>query len=312
MLDQTAPSQRRAFSLVENGAFMLGAVLVSLLWALPYMFARQMLRSFDFVESRIPVWEYLGVACWVSLAGAFAGLTFKAVANLRGRAPSICFAFAIPLFGTVAYSLVIDLFLMRHPVDGLIETFLTRLFAVNICAGLLVIPLSVPHVKALQWLDQSCARWASKASPRATRHMGFGLVSVAFLLFTEGVKFFEARREFEVQRAARVYKIQIPDRSVLLSHEVTMYEDEGYARVERSVLRLVGDLPWPPVMGAYGLSDPEPKGYIFNRLKAFTGAIDEDQAGVRQTKWPVHGGVVVCTKIRVGSITYLDLALTAV
>lgn len=299
--------ERLIVPLVQWLAFLFASAALVLFFLVPIALYLNFRIGFDETSDLAFGSTILWCALWIALTGALAGLTYRAIALGRRKAPSRYFAFTIPLFGAISHTLVINQALMRHPSTALPGDFGLAVGVGYVCAGVALIPLSIPIVESLAWLHQTLDQWAKTASPRVIIRAAYGVACLCLLSASEAPRLCQSVWRDDLNRATQSFGVPIPPGSVLLAHFHSALEYETYQTVDRGFFRIEGRLTWPPRPRTQPVTEREDALSLPDSFESYVGKGKLKSLEVFQTKWYEGDTVTVATLVRTPTHDYLGL-----
>jgi hypothetical protein len=295
--------ERRSARLAQWILYLALSTSIGFAWTGLYL---AVASTFQFLGSEI--FSIVEQVLPTALATSFcAGLLYRILAIWKGRTLSNWFAGLIPGIGAICFVLCSDI--SYYALQGK-KPFLERIFPALVitylCAGIVLIPLSIPHAMALERLHRQYTAWAPQASVRSIRHVAYGTLCGLLLLVTEGTRFWEMKRREEMLRSSSYFGIALPERATLLSRRDEV-DSRSHIPVIDAHFRIPGGTAWPPREDAVAVTLSDPARDVRSRFEKVTGHRVPSDAKLEQVKWYEGGAWFWASRLHTRQADYVEL-----
>lgn len=255
-------------------------------------------RLFGILEQILPT----------ALGASFcAGLLYRLVSLVKARPLSDWFAGIIPGIGAAFFVLFSDVsYYAPHGEESFLNRLIPTVFLTYLCGGIVLIPLSIPHKRALQRLHQWLTEWAPVASVRSARHVLYATACAGILLGTELPRHFDRKAHEYAHYVGGFYGVDMPPTAYLLSSR--HFDDpEPYAPQQDAHFHMQGKMHWPPVEEVREMTRTESARDVRKRFFEVSGQTVPLSAHLDQVKWHEPGGwVIVASRLRTAEADYVE------
>lgn len=231
------------------------------------------------------------------------GVTYRLFAWRKRRLPSIWFATVMPGIGAL-FSVGLEGIRTASDMPSLIMGMIAALGIAYVCGGIFLIPLSILHTKALEWVHVKTTDWAPRASVRSIRQIGYATLCLGVLIASETPRYLDMKAREGAQTVAEMYEIKMPETARLLNSRESFDPDSP----QDAHFRVPGGMAWPPKESALGMSAQEGEKHVYER---FANVAHQDvpwNAELERVKWYEQGGGwVEASRLRAPEADYVEI-----